>query len=233
MRSLIVNADDLGQSEGVTAGILDAHARGVVTSASLMVRWPAASAAVDAAREHPELDLGLHLDLGEWVLEGDSWRPLYAVVDLDDHGAVADEVARQLDAFERLTGREPTHLDSHQHVHLRAPALLEAATQAAARLAIPLRGRCDVRYRGDFYGQAEDGTALQGVLSVAGLGAILASLEEGVSELACHPACGDDLDTMYGGRFRNRELEVLCAPELRELLAREDIVLATFAREPA
>ena len=41
-RRLIVNADDLGLSAGVNRGIVEAHARGIVTSASLMVRQPAA-----------------------------------------------------------------------------------------------------------------------------------------------------------------------------------------------
>ena len=63
-RWLIVNADDLGLSSGVNQGILQAHEQGIVTSASLMVRHQAAPEAVAAAREHPRLGLGLHVDLG-------------------------------------------------------------------------------------------------------------------------------------------------------------------------
>ena len=44
-RYLIVNADDLGRSPGVNRGVIEAHAGGIVTSASLMVRWPAAAEA--------------------------------------------------------------------------------------------------------------------------------------------------------------------------------------------
>src|SRR5439155_11307284 len=55
-RSLIVNADDFGQSEEVNAGVFEATERGVVTSASLMVRWPAAEQAVSYVRENPRLD---------------------------------------------------------------------------------------------------------------------------------------------------------------------------------
>ena len=49
-RILIVNADDFGQSPGVNAGVIEAHERGIVTSASMMVCWPAAAGAADYAR---------------------------------------------------------------------------------------------------------------------------------------------------------------------------------------
>ena len=42
-RYLIVNADDFGQSPGINRGVIEAHENGIVTSASLMVRWPAAA----------------------------------------------------------------------------------------------------------------------------------------------------------------------------------------------
>ncbi|MBA2446642.1 MAG: ChbG/HpnK family deacetylase, partial [Chloroflexi bacterium] len=120
-RSLIVNADDFGQSPGVNRGVFAAHERGIVTSASLMVRWPAAAKAAAYARERPELSLGLHVDLGEWAYRHDTWVPVYAVVPTDDPTAVAAEVAHQLATFRRLAGRDPTHVDSHQHVHRSEP----------------------------------------------------------------------------------------------------------------
>ena len=52
-RWLIVNADDFGLSQGVNAGIVAAHERGIVTSASLMVRGSAAVEAVRMLRQGP------------------------------------------------------------------------------------------------------------------------------------------------------------------------------------
>src|SRR6478735_5703188 len=98
-RNLIVNADDFGQSPGVNQGIIQAHREGIVTSASLMVRWPAARPAAKLARDHPDLSLGLHIDLGEWAFRNEQWVPLYEVVAGDDAAAVADEVARQVEMF--------------------------------------------------------------------------------------------------------------------------------------
>src|SRR5205814_10645877 len=63
MRRLIVNGDDFGASLGINRGIVEAHERGVLTSASLMVDRPAAADAVTRARANPVLSLGLHLEL--------------------------------------------------------------------------------------------------------------------------------------------------------------------------
>ncbi|HEV2791037.1 MAG TPA: ChbG/HpnK family deacetylase, partial [Solirubrobacterales bacterium] len=68
-RRLIVNADDLGLSRSVNEGIFEAHQHGIVTSASLMVRQGAAEAAAEALAEHPDLAVGLHLDLGNRTYE--------------------------------------------------------------------------------------------------------------------------------------------------------------------
>src|SRR2546421_12651751 len=91
---LIVNADDFGLSPGVNRGIIKAHEQGIVTSASLMVRWPAAGAAAVYSREHPGLSIGLHVDLGEWVFREDNWDCLYEVVRLADSAGVAHETDR-------------------------------------------------------------------------------------------------------------------------------------------
>ena len=87
-RELIVNADDFGRSPGVNRGIVRAHEHGVVTSASLMVRWAAAPEAARYARERPDLSLGLHVDLGEWEYRDGRWEPAYVVVDTYDPVAV-------------------------------------------------------------------------------------------------------------------------------------------------
>ena len=63
MKQLIVNADDLGHSTGINAGIFEAHERGLVTSATLMVGFPAAEAAARELARHPNLGVGLHTTL--------------------------------------------------------------------------------------------------------------------------------------------------------------------------
>src|SRR5262245_44565211 len=80
-RYLIVNADDFVQSEGINRGIIDAFENGIVTSVSLMARWRAAASAAAYARAHPNLSVGLHVDLGEWVYREGEWQLLYEVVE--------------------------------------------------------------------------------------------------------------------------------------------------------
>jgi predicted glycoside hydrolase/deacetylase ChbG (UPF0249 family) len=227
-RWLIVNADDFGQSRGVNRGIVDAHERGIVTSASLMVCWPAAAEAAAYARRRPELSVGLHVDLGEWVSRGGEWQPVYTIVPLDDAAAGKDEIARQMLRFRELMGRDPTHLDSHQHVHRREP--VRSALAALARdQGIPLREADErIHYSGAFYGQTAEGDPWPDAITVAGLIRILEALPPGLAELGCHPGFADDLDTMYREE-RAREVAALCDPSVRTALARLGINLTSFA----
>lgn len=228
-RRLIVNADDLGLSPGVNRGVFAAHERGIVTSASLMVRWPAARDAAEEARRHPRLGMGLHLDLGEWALREDGqWSALYEVADTHDAQAVAAEVERQVAAFYELVGRKPTHLDSHQHVH-RRPDVRPVAEGVATRLAVPLRHYDrGVRYCGDFYGQDEHGRAYPEGVAVDRLVRIVRELSTGVHELACHPGYDDGLNTMYKAE-RAMEVAALCDPTVRRAVQEAGVELITFA----
>jgi predicted glycoside hydrolase/deacetylase ChbG (UPF0249 family) len=229
-RCLIVNADDFGRSFGVNRGTIEAHEGGIVTSASLMVRWPAATEAAAYGREHRNLGLGLHFDLGEWTYRDGSWVPVYEVVPADDVTAVTDEVARQLATFRQLVGRDPTHIDSHQHVHRREP-VRSVLIRLARRLAIPLR-HCSpgVRYCGNFHGQTAKGSPLHSAISVDGLIKILAELPPGVTELACHPGLGDDSGSAYG-KERKQEVGVLRDPRVRAAIAAREIELCPFGAD--
>jgi predicted glycoside hydrolase/deacetylase ChbG (UPF0249 family) len=227
-RYLIVNADDFGQSAGINRGIMEAHERGIVTSASLLVRWPAAPEAAAYARTHSSLSLGLHFDLGEWQFRNGRWSKLYEVVHEEDVIGVKGEVQRQIAAFRRLTGSEPTHLDSHQHVH-RRPALAPVFLEIGRELNVPLR--CydpRIRYHGGFYGQDESGNSLPDLITVETLVKTLEELPGGFTELGCHPGYAADLDSMYRSE-RALEIETLCDPRVRRALAVNSIQLRSFA----
>jgi chitin disaccharide deacetylase len=191
MTRLIVNADDLGYSDGVNRGILEAHERGIVTSASLMVDRAAAEAAVELAGRAPRLSVGLH-----------------AVLDHDDEGDV--ELPRQLRRFEALVGRRPTHLDSHHHVH-RRPRLGAVFSAFADREGLPLRDHA-VPHCGLFYGRW-NGESHPEQIGVESLLAILGKLGGAMTELGCHPGYADGLESSYTVE-REHELQTLTDPRV-------------------
>jgi predicted glycoside hydrolase/deacetylase ChbG (UPF0249 family) len=226
-RYLIVNADDFGQSAGINRGIMEAHECGIVTSASLMVRWPATREAAAYARHHPSLSLGLHFDFGEWCYREGRWLKLYEVVPNDDMRGVKDEAWRQLDEFRRLRGADPTHLDSHQHIHRRRelePIFLDIARQ----LNVPLRNYAPwIRYYGGFYGQDDTGTSDPERITVDALLATLEGLDGVFTELGCHPGYAAGLDSMYLAE-RAAEIQTLCDHRIRSALRTLRIDLCSF-----
>jgi len=194
-RFLIVNADDLGMSAAVSEGIFAAHEGGIVTSASLMVRQSAAPAAAAALAEHPHLAVGLHLEAGE-------------------------DCRRQLERFRALVGREPTHLDSHKHVHETDPAFGAVAEALAAEIGVPLRNR-GIRYERRFYGR--------GAISVESLIRLIETLPPGWTEIGCHPAAGPVPGSSYDPE-RQIELATLRDPRVKNLLNVSDVHLCSFAQ---
>ena len=227
MRSVIINADDFGQSPGINRGVAACHDACVVTSASLMVRWAAAAEAAAYAREHPALSVGLHVDLCEWTCAEGHWRPLYEVAALDDAAAVRREVFGQLETFRRLVGGDPTHIDSHQHVHLE-PVVRDIVLEMAGRLGVPVRGaHVDIRYDGSFYGQGKDARPEHDRISLERFVALINELPDGITEVGCHPALGRDVSSVY---LIERELEaaVLCDRRARDAIMSSGVMLTSF-----
>ncbi len=210
---LIVNADDFGASPGVNCGIIEAHRRGIVTSASLMVEATGSAEAARLGRAAPRLGLGLHVDLGSRLAEADGPGENGA----NGHGSLRLELTRQMGCFVELVGRPPSHIDSHRDVH-RDPRVLPAFLELARRWSVPLRGHSTVRCLPGFYGQWA-GESHPEQLGVENLERILASgAGAGVSELVCHPGFWDD--ALVSSYVWEREVEVatLCDPRTRRVL---------------
>src|SRR5262245_56880632 len=142
MKYLIVNADDFGASRGINRGIIDAHCRGILTSASLLVTTPWSREAASLGRAASELSVGLHADLGPTPIRtAEDWRR-----------EARDELRGQFIRFRELMGHLPTHLDSHHNVH-RHPELLPLFQELARDYDLPLREHSSVRHYSNFYGQ--------------------------------------------------------------------------------
>jgi len=216
VKLLVVNADDLGYDPEIDRGILEAHARGIVTSATAMVETPFAPAALRVAPR--SLGIGLH-----------------AVLDPSLGRAAAESALRsQLARFEALRGEAPTHLDSHRHAHAH-PHILGAFAAVAAERDLPVRAidpamRTALRASGiatadEFLGDAARRPAWTGEALVAAL----AGVREGVTELMAHPGHAPSHTRTSFGVEREAELDALCHPLARETVARLGIRLCTYA----
>ena len=132
---MAITADDFGLSEPVNAAVEEAHRRGILSAASLMVGGPAAADAVKRARALPSLRIGLHVVL---VNDDPIIPPAQIPALVDASGRLRNdlvgysarstidpsmrrqiraEIAAQFEAF-RATGLPLDHVNAHRHFHL-------------------------------------------------------------------------------------------------------------------
>jgi predicted glycoside hydrolase/deacetylase ChbG (UPF0249 family) len=128
---LIINADDFGITISVNDAIIRVFQKGNLTSATLMVNMPGFEDAVEKAKANPGLGVGLHFCL----TQGKAVAGVSSLT--DNHGSffrrgelnrkvltgairkrdIVNELRAQLNKFNQHLGT-PTHLDSHQHLHM-------------------------------------------------------------------------------------------------------------------
>ncbi|MFA5976102.1 MAG: ChbG/HpnK family deacetylase [Elusimicrobiota bacterium] len=145
MKKLVINADDFGRSSPVNQGIIEAHQKGIVTSASLMTNREGFAEAVNLAKANPKLGIGLHLDLDHFFnLQHGAGRLLgYRDPTLPMASIVQETEAQIQKAL--ATGLPIGHLDGHHHVHLR-PELFASVAALTVKYKIPT-----IRYFKGFY----------------------------------------------------------------------------------
>jgi hopanoid biosynthesis associated protein HpnK len=151
-RRLIVNADDFGLNTATNQAVIRAHREGILTTASLMVNEPGFAEAVEIAREHPRLGVGLHLTL----LCGHSSLPPHQIPGLVNasreflsnpvftgfrfffRGSLRSQLRSEIHAqFKKFqaTGLKLDHVNGHLHLHVH-PTIFSILTEDAAVLGI-------------------------------------------------------------------------------------------------
>lgn len=144
MRRLIINADDFGLTPGVNRAIVEAHAIGIVSSATLMASGSARDAAVVLSAANPRLSIGCHVVLvdgrpmlptakvsrivGGKGAEGFRFHDRLSTFALRAlAGSLAsDQIEAEATAQIRVlqeAGIEVTHFDTHKHTHIFPPVL--------------------------------------------------------------------------------------------------------------
>lgn len=163
---------------------------------------------------------------------------------------VKAEWRAQIEAFIKAAGRKPTHLDSHHHSSFFSPALLRVMLELAkeygcairypilptnqdsrefsetAKYATNLLKAFNPRRPDVFFVNFYDETATKEQLLE-----ILNTMTDGVSEIMCHPGHVDGAfakESAYNFQ-RERELQILTDPSIKEAIAERGIQLITFA----
>jgi len=140
LKKLIITGDDFGLALPINEAIIEAHQKGILTTASLMVGEGFSQDAVERARRTPSLRVGLHLT----VVEGHPVSDPRQIPDLvDTSGSFSTHLARagfrfffhpgirnqleteiraQFEAFHK-TGLVLDHANAHNHMHLHPTVL--------------------------------------------------------------------------------------------------------------
>jgi len=144
MKSLIINADDLGADEARNRGIFEAIEAGRVTSVSVLVNGDGFEDAMERWRtlDTKEISLGIHINLSEGRPISQGLRLLtgkdgvflgkwttHDLLKQPSNAELANEIQREIKAqIGRLRAfKTPIiHLDGHQHIHVM-PAVLPIA----------------------------------------------------------------------------------------------------------
>jgi chitin disaccharide deacetylase len=153
-RVLIVHADDIGMCQAGQPAIAELFDFGLVTSAAVMVPCSWFPLAAAFCREHPSVDMGVHLTLNcEW--ETYRWGPIstresssglldqqgylhaspMATEQQADPGVVAAELRAQVERALQA-GIDATHIDAHMGAALR-PRFVQSYMQVALDNRLP------------------------------------------------------------------------------------------------
>ena len=249
-RMLIVNADDFGLTDGVCEGIVRSIREGIVTSTSAMVCCAEARERLRVWGPMIPDRIGVHLQL----TSGRPVLPTAQVLSLTgaggefprSRGEIGPVIAGELFLEWRAqvnvlfeVGIEPTHIDTHHHVHARDD-IFDVFCEVAAHFGLPARPvTSDMagRMRGagvrcadvallDWYG---GDLSERGLLRVLEMGATRHP-GAGCFELMCHPGFRDpglEQASRYIGE-REIELRTLTAPGLREAIAQADFQFTSY-----
>ena len=152
MKQVIINADDFGIHESINNGILAGHRHGAISSTTIIAAGEAFEHAVQLAATAPALGIGVHLTL---VSERSVASPEKVASLVDTEGRlprlypqflkqllqgsislahIRCELAAQIEKV-LATGIQPTHLDSHQHMHV-VPGVIDIVLDLAKQYGI-------------------------------------------------------------------------------------------------
>jgi predicted glycoside hydrolase/deacetylase ChbG (UPF0249 family) len=137
IRKLVLCADDFGQSEQISLGIIELITSRRLTATSVMTEapyWPLGAAQL--SKVHKLADIGLHINLTHEFKETKAKQPLaywlvLSQLKLLSRKKLTQQICHQIDLFTKHLGRLPDFIDGHQHLHA-FPVIRDALTDAIA-----------------------------------------------------------------------------------------------------
>lgn len=245
---LIVNADDFGWNRGATDLTAECFAARQITSTTALMYMEDSDRAAELAltRDFP---VGLHLNLSDpftadaipepvrerqaaacRIFGGAGLRKRSWTYDPRIRGLVEGAIRDQLERFRALYGREPTHVDGHNHVQVCPNVITARALDGqkmrdalwsypstrsamgvarAARRALTARGHLTTRYFLDIAELHRDAPAeLTARIGLAARTSV---------EVMCHPGFGHELEALRSAAW-GEAIEAAPLGSYRELV---------------
>jgi len=248
---LIIRTDDIGFCHGVNMAFKRAAEKGMVTSASVIVNTPWLDEAVEILKQHPEISVGIHLNLNsEW--KEFKWGPVAPYDEVpslvDSFGKfygtrkqffshrpkireVAKELRAQIDLAQRK-GLKISYIDNHMSTAISTLEFQEVMEKLAQEYHLGISryfGEQEVKIVYDVAPEQKLTEALKNLATVTNGGLYL---------LVCHVGTDDaemqamtDLNTFAPknmAKHRQAEADVLCSPEYKAALQAKGVQLIGY-----
>ena len=244
MKRVIVTADDFGRCPSVNQAVIQAHQKGILTCASLMVSADATDEAIALAKAHSSLKVGLHLVL----VDGLAVLPKKEIPDLVDETQrfsdcpassglryfLSTRIKRQLvqeckAQIEKFldSGLKMDHLNSHHHLHIHPSVANIVAVMLpwVNRLRQKLQ-QAGIAHNREIFGLYETGAMLEETWL-----RLIPKIKPGVTEIFCHPAVTKRTHHQESTRthYHVDEFEALLSLKVKDRLMRAKVALTSFS----
>ena len=266
-KQLIINADDFGLTEGINKGIIRCYQEGILRSTSLLPNSFAFENAVQLAKENQGLGIGVHLCLVEE-------RPVLAREEIPslvgENGCFPKnyikflikfclkkikllDIEKEFDAqIKKVLCAQirPTHLDSHQHIHM-IPSIFDIVLKLAKKYDIKSirlvqsgefyryhlflcfltsHNKRKLKESNMSYPDYFLGFDNRGNLNYSILSRWLSNLNFGTTEIMCHPGHRSTTDSYSHWNYHwEEEMSMLTRPELKKLINNLGVKLINYS----
>ena len=230
---VIVNGDDLGYTSGINQGMVIGATRGILRSTTAIMNGAYIKEGVEMMKEHPEIGVGLHLNLtlGKPLTHSPSLTdPSTGLIysgrsevwkHNPDYKEIEAEWNAQFEAFVSAFNKLPDHIDSHHSVHDATPEAFEISSKIANQYHLPMRRYNQFKYVPDMFAKNKPEELIE----------ILKKYDGQDIEIMAHNAIVDlDLYRWSSYNFpRIQELDILCSEEVKKYIKENQIEITNYS----